>query len=436
MTKSTSLRTAILAGAAAAILSSSVLPSRAADQSSKVGPATTAEWPQWGGPTRNFIARATGLATSWPAQGPRRVWSRELGQGHSAISTDSARVYTLYRPAPAGNQDEEVVVALDAVTGATVWEHRFVSPMAGAQFGPYIGPHSSPLVTADRVFAAGSRKQLFSLDRASGKVIWSRNLIKEYGAPEGDRGYAASPLLYRDLLIVSVGGSDQALAAFNAATGALVWKSGNYQHSPALPLLIRVGDQDQIVYLAGNAVAGFDPVTGHVLWSYPHSTSAALNISTPVWSEAEGLLFVSAGYGTGSRMLELRRKGARTIAVQRWFNNRVRLHFGNAVRVGPYIVGSSGDFGPMFLTALDVQTGNIAWQNRDFARAQLVAADGKLLILDEEGHLALATVTGEGLQVLSRARILEPMAWTPPSLTSTRLFVRDRKTIAAYDLRK
>ena len=427
--------TTLLRSAALLILTA-LASSAALSSQGSVQTRQTFDWPQWGGPGRDFIARASGLAAAWPAQGPRRLWSRALGQGHSAISTDGVRLYTLYRPAPGGNQDEEVVIALDAETGSTIWEHRFASPMAGAQFGTYIGPHSTPLVTADRVFAAGSRKQLFSLDRATGKVIWSRNLIKEYGAPEGDRGYAASPLLYRDLLIVSVGGPDQALAAFNAATGALVWKSGDYQHSPASPLLIRVGDQDHVAYLAGNAVAGFDPATGRVLWSYPHSTSASLNISTPVWSEADRLLFVSAGYGTGSRMIELRSKGDRTIAIQRWFNNRVRIHFGNAVRVGSHIVGSSGDFGPMFLTALDVQTGAIAWQNREFARAQLVVVDGKLLVLDEEGDVGLAAVSGQGLQVLSRKRILEPMAWTPPSLAGTRMFVRDRKTIAAYDLRK
>ena len=95
--------------------------------------------------------------------------------------------------------------------------HSFVSPTAGAQFGPYVGPHSTPLVTADRVFAGGSRKQLMALDRATGRLVWSHDLIREYGAPEGDRGYAASPLLYQDLLIVALGGGGQALAAFNAA---------------------------------------------------------------------------------------------------------------------------------------------------------------------------------------------------------------------------
>ena len=398
-------------------------------------PASRSAWPQWGGPDRNFTSPSTGLATSWPAEGPRRVWSRALGQGHSSISSDGARLFTIYRPV-SGRIDEEVVAALDAATGKTVWEHWFASPMAGVSFGAYIGPHTTPLVTADRVFAAGSRKQLFALDKATGKVLWSRQLIKEYGAPEGDRGYAASPLLYGDLLIVSVGGPGQALAAFKASTGALVWKSGHYLPSPASPILIDLDGQPQVVYLAGNMVAGFDPATGRVLWWHLHQTSAALNISTPLWSAQDRLLFLSAGYGTGSRAIELRRSGQRTIATERWSNNRIRIHFGNAVRSGPFVLGSSGDFGPMFLSAVDLLTGAVAWQDRSFARAQLVVADGKVLILDEEGQLGLAAVTAQGLRLLARTKILEPMAWTPPTLVGTRLFVRDRQTIAAFELGK
>lgn len=392
-------------------------------------------WPQWGGPRRDFTSTATGLSSAWPAAGPPRLWSRVLGEGHSAISADDDRLYTVYRPLVAtGHADVEVITALNARTGATVWEHRFQSPMAGVGFGPYVGPHTAPLVSDQLVYAAGSRKQLFALDKTTGRVVWSHDLIREYGAPEGDRGYAASPLLHDGRLIVAVGGPGQSLAAFNAVTGALEWKAGRVAQSPASPILIESGGRPQVVYLGGNAVAGFHPSTGEQLWLYPHATSASLNISTPLWSKADHHLFVSAGYGTGSRLLNLEQRGASTIAIQRWANHRVRFHFSNAVRVGAFIVGSSGDFGPMFLTAVRADTGAIAWQDRTFARAQLLVADGKLLILDEDGRVGLAQVTETGLQVLASAQLLEPMAWTPPTLVGTRMFVRDRKTIAAYHL--
>ena len=404
---------------------------------SQAPPAGAAGWPQWGGPGRNFVANAKGLLESWPSQGPKRLWSRGLGEGHAAIVADAARLYTLYRPQTGGvRAEEEVVAALDASTGAAVWEHRFASDTVGPKFGPYVGPHTTPLVTADRVYAGGSRKQIFSIDKPTGRVVWSRDLIKEYGAPEGDRGYACSPLLHNDLLILCVGGRDQALAAFNARSGALVWKAGDFQQSPSTPILIDVDGQLQVVYLAGDVVAGFDPATGRVLWTHPHRTSSSLNITTPLWSAPDHLLFISSAYGHGSRVLELRQAGGKTTVAERWFNNRIRIHFSNVVRVGNLVIGTNGDFGPVSLTALDIHSGTIAWQDRSFSRAQLVSADGKLLILDEDGNLGLASASPRGLQILAKAKVLESIAWTPPTLVGTRMFVRDRKTIAAYELGK
>ena len=405
------------------------------------GAATAgAAWPQWGGPNRNFMSDAKGLASSWPAGGPKKVWSRALGEGHSAIASDGTHLYTMYRPlgllAIVRRSQEEVVAALDAATGATVWEHRFASPTSGVDFSEGAGPHSTPLITADRVFAAGSRKELFALNKATGKVVWSHDMIKEYGASGPDRGYACSPLLYGDTIIVGMGGVRQTLAAFNQRTGALVWKSGGFEESPASPVVIDVDGQKQLLYFGGDRIVGLDPATGAQLWSHPHKTDWGLNISTPIWSAADHLLFISSAYGTGSRVLELHQAAGKTTAAEKWFSNRMRIHIGSAIRVGPHIVGSSGDFGPSFLTAVEVASGKILWQDRTFARAQLLYADGKLVILDEDGTLGLATISPSGLQVLAKAPVLDHLSWTPPTLVGTRLYVRDRKNIASFELGK
>jgi outer membrane protein assembly factor BamB len=395
-------------------------------------------WPQWGGPNRNFVSDSKGLASTWPATGPKKVWTRALGEGHSAIAVDGGRLYTMYRPlgvlAMVRRSQEEVITALDANTGTTVWEHRYPSPTSGIDFSEGAGPHATPLITADRVFATGSWKDLFALNKANGQVVWSHNLIKEYGAPGPDRGYACSPLLHNGTIIVSVGGPGQTLAAFNEKTGALVWKAGDYKTSPASPILIDVDGQKQLVYFGGDEIVGLDPSNGKTLWTHPHKTNWGLNISTPIWSSADHLLFASSAYGTGSRVLELRQAGGKTTATEKWFSGRMRIHIGTAIRIGSFVYGSSGDFGPAFITAIDVNTGKIAWQDRAFARAQLLYADGKLVILDEDGTLGIATVTPEGLQVLAKASVLENLAWTPPTLVGTRLFARDRKNITAFDL--
>ena len=120
--------------------------------------------------------------------------------------------------------------------------------------------------------------------------------------------------------------------------------------------------------------------------------------------------------------------------AEKWYNQRMRVHIGTVMHIGDYMYGASGDFGPSFLTAVELKTGKIAWQDRSFSRAQLLYADNKLIILDEDGNLGLATVSPQGLKVLSRAQVLENLSWTPPTLAGTTLYVRDRKTIAAFAL--
>jgi hypothetical protein len=134
-------------------------------------------------------------------------------------------------------------------------------------------------------------------------------------------------------------------------------------------------------------------------------------------------------------VIRLSRVNGKTSPAEVWSNNRMRVHFSTVVRVGDYVYGSSGDFGPAPLTAVDIKTGKIAWQDRTFPKANFIYADGKFIVLDEDGALALADFTPQGLKVLSRAALLSNNAWTVPSLAGGRLYLRDRSTLMALDLR-
>jgi outer membrane protein assembly factor BamB len=400
--------------------------------------AVGGDWTQWGGPGRNFMPETTGLASSWPSGGPPKLWTRALGEGHSSILVERDRLYTMYRPSGLMSylrrSQEEVVTAIDARSGKTIWDFKYAAPTEGVDFSQGAGPHSTPLIVGNRLYATSSRLELFALDKTTGKLLWSHDLIKEYGAPSPGRGYTCSPIAYNSTVIVTVGGRDQAIAAFNQQDGALVWKSGNTEPAPASPILIDVDGQPQLIVFGGDRVAGMNPSNGQTVWSHTHRTDWGLNISTPVWSPVDHLLFVSAAYSSGSRAIELRQSGGRTTATQKWFSNRMRVHIGTVIRLGDYVYGSSGDFGPAFITAVDMKTGRIVWQDRSFARAQLLYADNKLIVLDEDGNLGLATISPEGLKVLARASVLQNISWTPPTLVGTTLYARDRKTIAAFDL--
>src|SRR5689334_21729127 len=162
--------------------------------------AAPGDWTQWGGPTRNFMSDATGLASSWPATGPRRLWSRPLGEGHSSVLVEGSRLYTMYRPFGLMNyvrrSQEEVVIALDAGSGRTLWEYRSPGPTGDTDVSYGAGPHGTPLVADNILYATSSRRELFALDKMSGKLLWSHDFRKELNAPNFERRYVCSPLAF------------------------------------------------------------------------------------------------------------------------------------------------------------------------------------------------------------------------------------------------
>jgi outer membrane protein assembly factor BamB len=399
-------------------------------------------WHQWGGPDRNFIVNVTGLAEKWPDTGPRVIWSRPLGTGHSAIVSSGGRLFTMFRVgngrAKQGPWDaEEVVIALDAATGKTIWEYKYASKREDFNFGA--GPHSTPIVIGDRLFTFGTNKQVHAFDVRTGKVIWSHDLVQEFNSPTllirpvVKAGYGCSPIAFGDTIICSAGGPGQSVMAFRQRDGAVVWKSGDFLTSEAAPILIDVGGTKQLVVLGGGTVNGMDPSTGAVLWSHPHDPGNDLNCAMPLWG-GDDVLIVSSAYKAGSRAIKLVQNGKATLPEELWFTNRVRFMFLNAIRLGDYIYGTTGDFGPAFLTALDVKTGQARWQHRGFGRASLVHAGDKAIVLDEDGDLALAKLAPEGATILSQAKIFETVSWTAPTLVGTTLYARDREKIVALNL--
>ena len=165
------------------------------------GPAVaSAQWPQWGGPDRNFMVDTEGLADSWPDEGPPKLWHRELGDGYSTIIVDDGLLYTMYRL-----DEDEFSIALDARTGETVWEYRNWSPFTETmtQYGP--GPHSTPIVAGDRVFTVGTNALPHCFDKKTGKVLWKRDLVAHFEAPLLNYGYGCSPIVYGNTIILSVG---------------------------------------------------------------------------------------------------------------------------------------------------------------------------------------------------------------------------------------
>ncbi len=403
-------------------------PKKAAEKKAK--PVAVAEdWTLWGGKNRDFIVNTSGLADSWPAGGPKKLWSRPLGDGYSAIAEEGGVLYTAFRR---GSKD--VVTALDAATGKTRWEYEYDNPFANAYSeGAGPGPYAMPQVVGDRLVTASSTGKIHSLDKKTGKVVWSHNLYAEFHATKLQFGYSCHALPYKDTLIYLAGGEGDGAIAFRQSDGSVVWKALQFTNSHSSPLLINVDGQPQVVALAANTVFGFNPDNGALLWTHEHKTPYGLAVSTPVWAPGN-LLFVASAYGVGARVLHLSQSGGRTTVNELWYDPHLELHIGTAIQHDGYVYISTGHDGPVLMSAVELKTGAIKWRERGFAKAQLLYADGKIILADQDGTLALCRVSPQKFEVLSKASVLESIAWTPPTLVGTRLYLRDRKTVEAFDL--
>jgi outer membrane protein assembly factor BamB len=392
-------------------------------------PSPGVPWTQWGGPHRNFQTEASGLKDTWPASGPRVVWKRALGEGYSSPAVENGTLYTIY-----GKPGQEFVIAANAETGATLWEHN--TPMTFRSDAPEMGngPYSTPLIVGDRVFTTGVSGRFQCLDKKTGKVLWTQELWESHRGSRMMYGYASSPIAFRDTVIVPVGGRGKALMAFQQADGKVVWSRNDFGNVYSSPILINLGGVEQLVALLDGAVLAVNPHNGDPQWQVPFTASYSIAVATPVFAP-DNLLFISAEYDAGSKVIELQRTGDRTTATELWSNNRLRLHHGNAMRIGDAIYFSSGGKGSQaILSAVEARSGKILWQQRSIQKATFVWADRKLITLDQDGNLMIAHPSPQGFQISATAPLMTNLSWTPPVLVGTRLYLRDRRTMMAVDL--
>jgi outer membrane protein assembly factor BamB len=391
-----------------------------------------AQWPQWGGPQRSFKTESGELAESWPKDGPRRIWSRRLGDGYSAIVADGGMLFTMYRLGP--EDEREITVALDAATGRTLWQHVNPAPLTGppddSGWGGK-GPNSTPLVAHSRLITIGSRALLHCFDRQTGKVLWRVDLAADLGAPVEDNvGYSPSPIAYAGTVVVPVGvsrgGKGQTLAAFSLADGALVWKGLSFPLDYSSPIMIRYRDRDQLVMTTRQGLIGVDPADGSLIWRH----SKAGSIVTPVSDGADLLFYSTGGSDAVGRVVRLTSREEKVQPVELWSGNKVLIWQPTPVVVDGFLYGST----TKKMLCVDLTSGELRWSRQGFPMASCVWADGKLIILDKNGKLSLATAAPEGMEVHARCKVTEKYSFTVPTLVGTTLYLRDRKNAMALDL--
>ena len=389
----------------------------------------TDNWTQWGGPGTDFKAPAEGIADSWGEFGPKQLWSRELGDGYSTILVEDDRLYTMYR-----HDDQEAVICMDKATGETIWEHRYdhdPHPNHATQFGT--GPRATPLIAGDRIFTIGVAGMMHSLKKEDGEVVWAHNLWGAvFGGNKLPHGYSSSPIDYGDTVIALVGGEGKSIVAFNKTDGSVAWQNMSYKNSYATPQILDVDGQEQLVAFMAKELVGVHPSTGEELWRYAQENQYEQNINPTTLVDGQ-YLFLSS-LQAGARGLKLSNNDGKTEVEELWTSRKIQFYHVTSVNEGDWVYGSSGTRSPAFMSAVNVKTGEIPWRKRGFGKANAVYADGRVVVLDENGKLFLTTATPEDLTVHSEFELFDGVAWTAPTIVGKNMYARDKVRIMALDL--
>jgi outer membrane protein assembly factor BamB len=382
---------------------------------------SAADWPQWRGVNRDGITAETGLLTVWPAGGPRLVWrATGLGEGYASMAVARGRVYT---QGQRGTQ--QFVMAFDANTGNKLWETAITSRAFRESRGN--GPRGTPTVDGDRLYAMAADGTLASLDVATGKIVWSQNVVQKYGGAVIEWAISESPLIDGGRVIVMPGGRGASLVSLNKVDGTLQWKSGNDQAGYSSAVVADIEGVRQVVALSGESAFGVRVDNGQPLWRYPRVSNSIANIATPIVHN--GHAFFSTNYGTGAALLKLGAAGASEV----YFTREMRNHYSTSVLIGEVLYG----FSDSILTAMRFATGQVLWRHRSVGKGSLIAAGKFLYVLSEDGVVALVEARPDMYREISRFEIPSGdwPTWAPPVIADGRLYIREQDRLLSFDIR-
>jgi outer membrane protein assembly factor BamB len=386
-------------------------------------PARIGDWPGWRGPMRDGVSRETGLMTDWPGAGPPVVWQAPVGRGYSSMAVTGGRVFTQFQEGL-----NAVVIALDAETGRELWRFHYPCAQTGdPTYGPC--PRSTPTVDGDRVYVAGGNGHFHCLDVESGTLRWQKNFLQEFGARLPQWGMAFSPLIEGDLVVTHPGAPGRSVIAFKKFTGQLVWQAGDDPAGYSSPIAADLAGQRQLLMFTGKALLGLS-LTGEVMWRFPWETSYDCNVATPIIRGDYVLL--SSGYGKGCALLKATPGWLAPTVTPVYEHNELCTHFSSCVLVGEHIYG----FSDTVLKCMEFRSGDIVWKRSGLGRGSLLAADGLLYVLGENGQLVLAEATPQRFRERSSFRFSKQRCWSVPVLAQGKLYVRDEEKLVCYDLKR
>jgi outer membrane protein assembly factor BamB len=374
------------------------------------------------------VVRGLNLEMDWAAHKPVELWRKKVGLGWSSFAVVGPRAITLEQ-----RGEKELVVCYELATGNILWAHanqaRFHETMGGD------GPRSTPTIADGRVYSEGATGILDSLDLATGKLLWSRDTLKENNAPNLTWGKSCSPLLVDDLVVVTGGSSDAgpALLAYKRSDGAPVWRTGTAKAST--PMLVTLAGRRQILSVNAATVTGHDPADGQILWSYTWMNDNFPKCAQPLVLDGDRI-FLSADYGFGCVMLHISADPGGALAVTEiWKARTLKSHLSNMIARDGCIYGL--DDGA--LACIDAGTGACKWHDerasaQRYGQGQVLLVGNVLLIQSERGPVSLVDASPSGLHELTALPALSSKTWNVPAIAGEYLLVRNDLEAVCYRL--
>ena len=381
------------------------------------GAKTGADWPGFRGPGRDSVVRGVRIETDWSASPPVELWRRPIGPGWSSFAVLGDLFYTQEQ-----RGDDEVVACYNLTTGEPVWGHRDAARFWESNGGA--GPRATPTLSNGRVYTFGATGILNVLDAGDGAVVWSRNPAADTGTEVPGWGFASSPLVVGDIVIVAVGGK---LAAYDLATGAPRWYGPAGGGGYSSPHLAKIGGVPQVLLLSTIGATSVAPADGTQLWQHPWP--AGTRIVQPALT-ADGDVLIGANEGIG-RIALAHGAGGWTVK-ERWTSIGLKPYFNDFVVHHGHAFGFDGSM----LSCIDLADGKRKWKGGHYGHGQLVLLPDQdvLLVLSEQGELALVKATPDPFTELARLPAIEGKTWNHPVLAGDVLLVRNDQEMAAFRL--
>lgn len=383
-----------------------------------------ADWPKFGGRLGDQVAHGESIRIDWDANPPRALWRQPVGAGWSSFAIIGELAFTQEQ-----RGEFECVVCYDALTGEQKWIHRDRERFEESAGGP--GPRATPTVHDSKLYTLGATGVLNCLNPLNGEVFWSTNIVKDCGGALIEWAAAGSPVIHDDLVLVNPATSSTFLAAYNRLTGERRWLAKKAQAGYATPIVAKIGGKNQVIMYRASGVGGYSPEDGSELWFFEWINNTKINVAQPMVLPDESI-FISTGYGGGSARLELSREGGTWSAKSLWERpNRFKLKFNGGIIRGNHVYGLDESV----LACFDLEKGERTWKRGRYGYGQMLMVEDRLLILTEQGEVALVEVNPQAMNELVRFQAIEGKTWNHPVLNRGLLFVRNDTEAACFDLR-